>query len=147
MRHDTHGLVNALESRTPAHNCPPAAPACVMSKQTLSFQAEVKQLLHLVTHSLYSNKEIFLRELISNASDACDKLRFEALNNNALYEDAPNLEVRVSFDKDAKTLTIRDNGIGMSAAGGHRPPGHHRQERHQGLHGQAGRATRRRTPT
>ena len=85
-----------------------------MSKQTLSFQAEVAQLLHLVTHSLYSNQEIFLRELISNASDACDKLRFEALNNNALYEDAPNLEVRVSFDKAAKTLTITDNGIGMS---------------------------------
>ncbi|MEI8030256.1 MAG: molecular chaperone HtpG [Comamonadaceae bacterium] len=85
-----------------------------MTKQTLSFQAEVAQLLHLVTHSLYSNKEIFLRELISNASDACDKLRFEALNNNAVYEDAPNLEVRVSFDKDAKTLTISDNGIGMS---------------------------------
>jgi molecular chaperone HtpG len=83
-------------------------------KQTLSFQAEVAQLLHLVTHSLYSNKEIFLRELISNASDACDKLRFEALNNAALYEDAPNLEVRVSFDKAARTLTITDNGIGMS---------------------------------
>jgi molecular chaperone HtpG len=86
-----------------------------MSKQTLSFQAEVAQLLHLVTHSLYSNQEIFLRELVSNASDACDKLRFEALNNNALYEDAPNLEVRVSFDPAAKTLTIQDNGIGMSA--------------------------------
>ncbi|TWO66160.1 molecular chaperone HtpG [Caenimonas sedimenti] len=83
-------------------------------KQTLSFQAEVAQLLHLVTHSLYSNKEIFLRELISNASDACDKLRFEALDNGALYEDAPNLEVRVSFDKDAKTLTIADNGIGLT---------------------------------
>ncbi|MBC7956225.1 MAG: molecular chaperone HtpG [Cytophagales bacterium] len=86
-----------------------------MQKQTLSFQAEVKQILHLVTHSLYSNKEIFLRELVSNASDACDKLRFEALNNAALYEDAPNLEVRVSFDKAAKTITIRDNGIGLSA--------------------------------
>jgi molecular chaperone HtpG len=85
-----------------------------MTKQTLSFQAEVQQILHLVTHSLYSNKEIFLRELISNASDACDKLRFEALNASALYEDAPNLEVRVLFDKDAKTITIRDNGIGMS---------------------------------
>ncbi len=85
-----------------------------MSKQTLSFQAEVAQLLHLVTHSLYSNKEIFVRELISNASDACDKLRFEALDNGALYEDAPNLEVRVSFDKDARTLTIADNGIGLS---------------------------------
>jgi molecular chaperone HtpG len=86
-----------------------------MNKQTLSFQAEVKQILHLVTHSLYSNKEIFLRELVSNASDACDKLRFEALNNAALYEDAPNLEVRVGFDKAAKTITIRDNGIGLSA--------------------------------
>ncbi|AVO41489.1 molecular chaperone HtpG [Simplicispira suum] len=85
-----------------------------MSKQTLSFQAEVAQLLHLVTHSLYSNPDIFVRELISNASDACDKLRFEALDKPALYEDAPNLEVRVSFDKDAKTLTIADNGIGMS---------------------------------
>ena len=85
-----------------------------MSKQTLSFQAEVAQLLHLVTHALYSNKEIFLRELISNASDACDKLRFEALNNSALLEDAPNLEVRVSFDKAARTLTIADNGIGLS---------------------------------
>jgi len=86
-----------------------------MSKQTLSFQAEVAQLLHLVTHSLYSNKEIFLRELVSNASDACDKLRFEGLNNAALFEDAPNLDVRLSFDKDAKTLTITDNGIGLSA--------------------------------
>ena len=85
-----------------------------MTKQTLSFQAEVAQLLHLVTHSLYSNKEIFLRELISNASDACDKLRYEAINNTGLYEDAPNLEVRVSFDKDAKTLTITDNGIGLT---------------------------------
>jgi molecular chaperone HtpG len=85
-----------------------------MTKQTLSFQAEVAQLLHLVTHSLYSNKEIFLRELISNASDACDKLRYEAINNSGLYEDAPNLEVRVSFDKAAKTLTITDNGIGLT---------------------------------
>ena len=85
-----------------------------MSKQTLSFQAEVKQILHLVTHSLYSNKEIFLRELISNASDACDKLRFEALNKAELFEDAPNLEVRVVFDAEAKTITITDNGIGLS---------------------------------
>jgi molecular chaperone HtpG len=85
-----------------------------MNKQTLSFQAEVKQILHLVTHSLYSNKEIFLRELISNASDACDKLRFEALNNAALYEDAPTLEVRVSFDEPERTITIQDNGIGLS---------------------------------
>jgi molecular chaperone HtpG len=86
-----------------------------MTKQTHAFQAEVKQILHLVTHSLYSNKEIFLRELVSNASDACDKLRFEALDNAALFEDAPNLEVRVSFNEEAKTLTISDNGIGMSA--------------------------------
>jgi molecular chaperone HtpG len=86
-----------------------------MTKQTLSFQAEVKQLLHLVTHSLYSNKEIFLRELISNASDACDKLRFEALNNAGLFEDQPNLEVRVSYDKSARRIVISDNGIGLSA--------------------------------
>jgi len=86
-----------------------------MSKQTHSFQAEVAQLLHLVTHALYSNPDIFLRELVSNASDACDKLRFEALNNAALYEDAPELEVRIAFDKDARTITITDNGIGMSA--------------------------------
>jgi molecular chaperone HtpG len=85
-----------------------------MSKQTLSFQAEVAQLLHLVTHSLYSNKEIFLRELISNASDACDKLRFEAINNSGLYENDAELKVRVTLDKDAKTLTITDNGIGLS---------------------------------
>jgi molecular chaperone HtpG len=85
-----------------------------MDKKTHAFQAEVQQILHLVTHSLYSNKEIFLRELVSNASDACDKLRFEALDNAALYEDQPNLEVRVFFDAEAKTLTIRDNGIGMS---------------------------------
>jgi len=86
-----------------------------MSKQTLSFQAEVAQLLHLVTHSLYSNKEIFLRELISNASDACDKLRFEAINDSGLYESDSELKVKVTFDKDARTLTITDNGIGMSA--------------------------------
>ncbi|WP_310609555.1 molecular chaperone HtpG [Limnohabitans sp.] len=85
-----------------------------MTKQTHSFQAEVSQLLHLVTHSLYSNKEIFLRELVSNASDACDKLRYEGLNNDALFEGNADLEVRVSFDKEARTLTIADNGIGMS---------------------------------
>lgn len=85
-----------------------------MSKQTLSFQAEVAQLLNLVTHSLYSNPDIFLRELVSNASDACDKLRFEGLNHPELYEDAPDLDVRVSFDKAAKTITITDNGIGLS---------------------------------
>ena len=87
-----------------------------MSKHTHAFQAEVAQLLHLVTHSLYSNKEIFLRELVSNASDACDKLRFEALDNDSLYEGDSELAVRVSFDKDQKTLIIEDNGIGMSQA-------------------------------
>ncbi len=86
-----------------------------MSKQTHSFQAEVAQLLHLVTHSLYSNKEIFLRELVSNASDACDKLRFEALGDDSLYGDQPELRVRITSDKDAGTLTITDTGIGMSA--------------------------------
>ena len=86
-----------------------------MTKKTHAFQAEVAQLLHLVTHSLYSNPEIFVRELVSNASDACDKLRFEALHNDALYENQPNLEVRLSFDTEAKTLTIADNGIGMTA--------------------------------
>ena len=86
-----------------------------MTKKTHAFQAEVAQLLHLVTHSLYSNPEIFVRELVSNASDACDKLRFEALNNDALYESQPDLEVRLSFDTEAKTLTITDNGIGMTA--------------------------------
>jgi molecular chaperone HtpG len=86
-----------------------------MDKKTLSFQAEVQQILHLVTHSLYSNKEIFLRELVSNASDACDKLRFEALDKPELWEDQPELNVRVFFDAEAKTITIRDNGIGMSA--------------------------------
>ena len=79
-----------------------------------SFQAEVAQLLHLVTHSLYSNPEIFLRELISNASDACDKLRFEGINHPEYYENDPDLRVRVSLDKDRKTLTISDNGIGLS---------------------------------
>jgi molecular chaperone HtpG len=86
-----------------------------MDKQTLFFQAEVKQILHLVTHSLYSNKEIFLREMISNASDACDKLRFEAIDKPELYEGQTNLEVRVAFDAVAKTITITDNGIGLSA--------------------------------
>ena len=85
-----------------------------MTKQTMNFQAEVAQLLHLVTHSLYSNKEIFLRELISNATDACEKLRFEAINNGGLYENDSELKVKVTFDKDAKTLTITDNGIGLS---------------------------------
>ena len=83
-------------------------------KETLGFQAEVRQLLNLMIHSLYSNKEIFLRELISNASDACDRLRFEALNNAALYGDDGELKIRVSFDKEARTLSIADNGIGLS---------------------------------
>jgi len=83
-------------------------------KQTLGFQAEVKQLLQLMIHSLYSNKEIFLRELISNASDASDKLRFEAINDSALFENDPELNIKVSFDKAARTITISDNGIGMS---------------------------------
>ncbi|MCV6609162.1 MAG: molecular chaperone HtpG [Amphritea sp.] len=83
-------------------------------QETLGFQTEVKQLLHLMIHSLYSNKEIFLRELISNASDAADKLRFEALSNNELYEGDGDLRIRIAFDKDAKTITIDDNGIGMN---------------------------------
>ena len=83
-------------------------------KQTLGFQTEVKQLLHLMIHSLYSNKEIFLRELVSNASDAADKLRFEALAKPELLEQDPELKIRISFDKEANTLTIEDNAIGMS---------------------------------
>ena len=83
-------------------------------KETLGFQTEVKQLLHLMIHSLYSNKEIFLRELISNASDAADKLRFEALAKPELLEGGDPLKIRVSFDKEAKTVTLEDNGIGMS---------------------------------
>jgi molecular chaperone HtpG len=83
-------------------------------KETMGFQTEVKQLLHLMIHSLYSNKEIFLRELVSNASDACDKLRFEAINNAGLFENDSELKIRVSFDKAARTITIEDNGIGLS---------------------------------
>ena len=83
-------------------------------KETLGFQTEVKQLLQLMIHSLYSNKEIFLRELISNASDACDKLRFESLSNAALFGDDSELKIRVAFDRPARTITISDNGIGMS---------------------------------
>jgi molecular chaperone HtpG len=84
------------------------------AKETLGFQAEVKQLLELMIHSLYSHKEIFLRELISNASDAADKLRFEALSDNTLYGDDPDLKIRISVDRAARTLTVSDNGIGMS---------------------------------
>ncbi|RKZ85681.1 MAG: molecular chaperone HtpG [Gammaproteobacteria bacterium] len=83
-------------------------------KETLGFQTEVTQLLDLMIHSLYSNKEIFMRELISNAADASDKLRFEALSDDALYEDDAELKIRVAFDKDANTVTITDNGIGMN---------------------------------
>ena len=86
----------------------------VASKETLGFQAEVKQLLQLMIHSLYSNKEIFLRELISNASDASDKLRFEGIEHPDWYGDDPDLKIKVSFDKAARTVTISDNGIGMS---------------------------------
>ena len=83
-------------------------------KQTLGFETEVKHLLHLMIHSLYSNKEIFLRELISNASDAADKLRFEALSDDSLYENDSTLKIRLAFDKEARTITISDNGIGMT---------------------------------
>ncbi|HDK02647.1 MAG TPA: molecular chaperone HtpG, partial [Gammaproteobacteria bacterium] len=85
-------------------------------KETLSFQAEVRQLLNLMIHSLYSNKEIFLRELISNAADACDKLRFEALTDDALYEGDTDLAVHVSVDRERRTITVADNGIGMTRA-------------------------------
>jgi molecular chaperone HtpG len=84
------------------------------TKETLGFQAEVKQLLKLMIHSLYSNKEIFLRELISNASDACDKLRFEAIKEPGLFGDDSDLKIRIAFDKATRTITISDNGIGMS---------------------------------
>src|SRR5678816_1748271 len=84
------------------------------TRESLGFQAEVTQLLHLMVHSLYGNKEIFLRELVSNASDAGDKLRFEAMTDAALFEDDPDPRIRVSFDRQARTITISDNGIGMS---------------------------------
>ena len=84
------------------------------TKETLGFQAEVSQLLHLIIHSLYGNKEIFLRELVSNASDAADKLRFEAMTDSALLESDPELTIRVAFDAEARTITVSDNGIGMS---------------------------------
>lgn len=86
----------------------------VANRETMGFQTEVKQLLKLMVHSLYSNREIFLRELISNAADACDKLRFEALHNDSLFENDSDLKIRVAYDKDAKTITVSDNGIGMS---------------------------------
>jgi len=85
-----------------------------INKETMGFQTEVKQMLHLMINALYSNKEIFLRELISNASDACDKLRFEALTDDALFEKDSELSIQIECDKDARTITIRDNGIGMN---------------------------------
>lgn len=85
-----------------------------MSQETRKFEAEVAQVLHLVTHSLYSHKEIFLRELISNASDACDKLRFEALADPSLTDGDADLRIQVSWDPEARTISVRDNGIGMS---------------------------------
>jgi molecular chaperone HtpG len=84
------------------------------NRETMGFQTEVKELLHLMIHSLYSNREIFLRELVSNASDACDKLRFEALHNDSLFESDSDLNIRIAYDKAARTLTIADNGIGMN---------------------------------
>src|SRR6185436_2480313 len=84
------------------------------SRETLGFQAEVKQLLQLMIHSLYGNKEIFLRELVSNASDACDKLRFESVANPALVHEDGGFRIRVAFDRQARTITVSDNGIGLS---------------------------------
>ena len=98
---------------TDTSNSPDTAPAAG-ARETLGFQAEVKQLLHLMVHSLYSNKEIFLRELISNASDACDKLRFEALADGSLFEGDSDLAIDVGFDPAARTITIADNGVGMT---------------------------------
>src|SRR3954454_17308133 len=86
----------------------------VTTKETHGFQTEVKQLLHLMIHSLYGHKEIFLRELVSNASDACDHLRFDAISNAALLAEDPDLKIRVSYDKQARTITVSDNGVGMS---------------------------------
>ena len=84
--------------------------------ETFGFQAEVAQLLHLMIHSLYGKKEIFLRELVSNASDAADKLRFEALSDGALFEDDPEPRIRISYDADARTITVSDNGIEIGRA-------------------------------
>src|SRR3990167_2015659 len=86
----------------------------ITNRETLGFQTEVKQLLQLMIHSLYSNREIFLRELVSNASDACDKLRFEGLHNAALFENDSEMAIRIAYDKEARTLTVSDNGIGMN---------------------------------
>lgn len=105
---------SSTDSSSKASISKESAQTTVDAKETMGFQAEAKQLLQLMIHSLYSNKEIFLRELISNASDAADKLRFEALKNDALYEGNSELAIRIEFDKDANTVTISDNGIGMS---------------------------------
>src|SRR5664279_1022284 len=113
-------IVNALDGQRKFHrelrmtdDTITGTPAAA-SQETRGFQAEVKQLLHLMIHSLYSHPEIFLRELISNASDAADKLRFEALEHPDYYEDDPELSITVAFDKDARTISVRDNGIGMA---------------------------------
>jgi molecular chaperone HtpG len=112
------GLKYGIWSQFPAHlsqtHHQGSSKMAVSEKQTLGFQAEVKQLLQLMIHSLYSNKEIFLRELVSNASDAADKLRFEAINNGALYENDAELAIRIAVDKNERTITISDNGIGLS---------------------------------
>src|SRR6059058_1614591 len=102
-------------SETPGGTTDEPAGATAPRKETLGFQAEVRQLLQLMIHSLYSNPEIFLRELISNGSDAADKLRFEALDHPEYYENDPDLKIRVAYDKAARTITVSDNGIGMSA--------------------------------
>jgi molecular chaperone HtpG len=108
---------NGLPISVPQHY--PQVQELIVSaeKQTHGFQAEVSRLLHLMIHSLYSNREIFLRELISNASDACDKLRFQALDNPALLEQGDEPRITLQVDKDAGTLTITDNGIGMGQDG------------------------------
>ena len=115
-RADLAMLVMAERERGPRHPDDPRGTSMsdVTTKETLGFQAEVKQLLHLMIHSLYGNKEIFLRELVSNASDACDKLRFEAMADAALLENDPDLQIRVGYDPAARTITVSDNGIGMS---------------------------------
>src|SRR5437763_957457 len=109
-----HDTTDTTTARTAEQTANTSAEAAAPHKETLGFQAEVRQLLHLMIHSLYSNPEIFLRELISNASDAADKLRFEALNRPELYEGDAELRIRVAFDKEARTITVSDNGTGMS---------------------------------
>src|ERR1700752_1427536 len=103
-----------MTTASPSATASASSSAAGDERETLGFQAEVKQLLQLMIHSLYSNREIFLRELISNASDACDRLRFEALNDSALIADEPELSIRVDYDATARTLTVTDNGVGMS---------------------------------